>query len=314
MDVASDLTDRFRGALLGALVGDCLGAPFEGSAAPVPPSALDAVLESEGRLRFTDDTALMVAVCESLVSVGSVDLDDLAARMAAAHAAEPWRGYGAGAAALLAQVAAGAGWERLSRGQFGGRGSFGNGAAMRVAPVGLLARGNPGRAAQLARLTALPTHFHDDAADGAAAQAAAVAVLSNSDPAALRVAAVLDDVLAVAGNLAEPLERVRRCSLTGSLDIAWVRREVGCGIRAVEAVPAGIACFAAFPQSFERALAMAVGLGGDTDTIAAMTGALSGALWGEDAIPRRWLARCEGVDGVRNLADRLASAVESGLR
>lgn len=263
-------------------------------------------------LRFTDDTALMVAVAESLIAVGSVDVDDVAARMAAAYRAEPWRGYGAGAAALLERVASGEAWGPLSQGQFGGSGSFGNGAAMRVAPVGLYVSGDPQRAAHLGRSTALPTHTHPEAVDGASAQAAAVAVLSDTDSSALRVDVVLGQVLAVAGTLTEPLEWVRRSWLDGTLTIDSIRGEVGNGIRAIEAVPAAVACFAAFPTSFEAALTMAVGLGGDTDTIAAMTGALSGALLGESAIPDSWRCRAEGYEAVGRMAERLAAVAPSG--
>jgi poly(ADP-ribose) glycohydrolase ARH3 len=84
---------------------------------------------------------------------------------------------------------------------------------------------------------------------------------------------------------------------------------LGNGIEAHESVPAAIYSFLAHPDSFEEAVVFAVRLGGDADTIGAMTGAIVGAYHGASAIPERWLAALEngpkGRDYVRDLADRL---------
>jgi ADP-ribosylglycohydrolase len=66
---------------------------------------------------------------------------------------------------------------------------------------------------------------------------------------------------------------------------------LGNGIKAQESVPIAIYCFLANPDSFEKALESAIFLGGDTDTIACMTGAIAGAALGVRQIPERWLQR-----------------------
>jgi ADP-ribosylglycohydrolase len=84
---------------------------------------------------------------------------------------------------------------------------------------------------------------------------------------------------------------------------------LGNGIKPQEAVPMALYCYLANPGSFEQAVEAAVFLGGDTDTIASMTGAISGAALSEKAIPERWLKRVtEAVytpDKIREIAREL---------
>ena len=78
-------------------------------------------------------------------------------------------------------------------------------------------------------------------------------------------------------------------------------RKLGNGVEAFNSVPTAIYAFAA-TENFEEAVRYAVSLGGDADTIGAMTGALAGAYYGREAIPARWLEEVEG----RELLERLA--------
>lgn len=298
-----------RGALLGALVGDALGAPLEGHPVPVPAACL-AEIEREARpRRYTDDSAMTMALAESLLARHDLDQDHLAHTFAAHYAREPRRGYGAGAADLLGRVAAGADWREAAAAQFGGRGSFGNGAAMRVAPVALHAAGDLHRVVGLARGSAVVTHTHPAAVEGAAAQAVAVALAlaqPPSSPLDRRTFLARVTTSISSGEMAEALR-----SLPAVLDQRpapspeVVAARIGTGVTAVEAVPAALAAFLLHPGSFPEAVRFAVLLGGDTDTIASMAGALAGAYLGESAIPAAWLDATEGVDRMLQLADRL---------
>ena len=84
-----------------------------------------------------------------------------------------------------------------------------------------------------------------------------------------------------------------------------VVEELGHGVEALESVPTAIYCFLTHPRSYEAAVIYAVSLGGDTDTIAAMTGAISGAYLGVEAIPAGWRQRLENRDYIVELAERL---------
>ncbi len=306
--------DTARGLLLGLLAGDCFGAPFEGGAT-VGEAAVRALERTGEPLRYTDDTALAFAFAAHLAEHGEVRIDRLAREFADTWRAEPWRGYGAGAARLFARVAEGTPWEQAAREQFGGSGSYGNGAAMRVAPAALAAR-DLGHAAELARRSALPSHAHEDGTLGAVCQAGAAFLAAHQDP-GIRL-----DTAGFLGALSDTLGSARwRDSLerAGTLLRAGASperaaRELGNGVAAPESVPSAVYAFLREPDDLAACLRFAVRMAGDTDTIAAMAGALTGARCGPATLPASWRARLEGAERAVALADRLAVTSTGGAR
>ena len=146
------------------------------------------------------------------------------------------------------------------------------------------------------------THFHPLGLEGAQIQAAAVA------------ASLLDlDVLAAAQQAANsPAFQEKLTLVAEALSERWSPTEVafrlGNNFLALDSVPAAL--WAALSgESVEEALTLAVRVGGDTDTIAAMAGAVSGSRYGASAIPERFLAGLEngarGRDYLQALAERL---------
>lgn len=293
--------------LLGLAVGDGLGAPFEGSR-KVSERKLGAVLADSSPLPFTDDTAMAIGLTESLLDRDGFDGDHMMARFAVDHAAEPWRGYGAGPPQIFAHYRRGVPWGEAAGRVFSGTGSYGNGGAMRVAPVALFANGDLATGARLATSTAALTHAHPLGAGGAVLQAVAVTLalrLTRDQPVDTRrfctdAAAWLSSDL-----YRDKLKRVQRLLDLGAAGPEVVAAELGRASTAPDSVPTALFCFLRHPTSFAGAVTFAVRLGGDTDTIAAMTGALSGAFLGEEAIPVEWLERAEQTVRLRRLADRL---------
>src|SRR5215212_870094 len=168
--------DRFAGCLLGLAVGDALGAPYEGlTHADIfwqfgSPEKL--VKNPSGdTLFYTDDTEMMIGVAETLVECGRIDEDHLCRAFAENY--HPERGYGQGARRVIEAMAKGKDYRTLAANIFPG-GSFGNGAAMRVAPVGLVFADSPDELWEQARLSALPTHTHPLGIEGAQLLAFAV--------------------------------------------------------------------------------------------------------------------------------------------
>ncbi len=307
MSSDESLRTRFRGALLGVAVGDGLGAPFEGTpSVPADELARLELEEEAGPLRYTDDTHMTIGLARSLLECGGFDGAHMATRFAADFSAEPWRGYGPGPPRVFALLAQGEPWDQAAVSLFGGSGSFGNGAAMRVAPVALFTFPDVSRAARLARQTARITHSHELGMEGAALQAAAVAQLLGYAPgdrfdrrfflAALRTHVASDVYLHKLGLMEELLRGARPEEVVAGL---------GNGIAASESVPTALFAFLRHPGSFVDAVRYAISLGGDTDTIASMTGALSGAYLGEGAIPAWWRENVEGASVLRSLADEL---------
>lgn len=298
------LLDRFQGCLLGLAVGDAVGAPYEG----LPASAIwydfggatrIVTTPSAETLNYTDDTQMCIGVAETLIECGRIDEDVLSGKFAENF--DPDRGYGRGARRILETMIAGGDWRELARTIFPG-GSLGNGAAMRVAPVGLLFHQDLDRVAEEAERSARPTHQHPIGIDGARmmALAVALAVRETFDPqqfwSELRTRATTDEFceqLAIAA------------ALLPDDGIA----QLGSTLEAHRSVTTAIACFACNPQSYPRTIASAIALGDDTDTVAAMAGAISGAHLGIQAIPGHLLDRLEngakGRDYMLELANKL---------
>jgi poly(ADP-ribose) glycohydrolase ARH3 len=302
------LTDRFRGSLLGLAVGDALGSPFEGMPA-------DAIYYSFGfsrkivatppvdSLTYTDDTQMMIGVAEALLAELTMKEDRLARCFADNF--DPGRGYGQGARRIIELMKIGGDWRELSRTVFPG-GSFGNGAAMRVAPVGLFFHDDLDRTWEEAGRSASPTHVHPVGIEGAQLMATAVALAMRS------IDFDRDDFYSELLRRARTNEFQLQLSIASQLSPQDSIAVLGSSLEAHRSVVTSIACFATFPDSFQNAIAQAIGLGDDTDTVAAMAGAISGARLGIAAIPQHLLSMMEngykGRDYITGLADRLAMA------
>lgn len=298
--------DRFVGCLLGLALGDALGARHEGGLVARGLWALLGI-GKPGVLRFTDDTAMALGLARSLSARRGLDADHLAATWA--RDARWTRGYGPGALAVLRRVRRGEPWATASRAVFPD-GSYGNGAAMRAAPLGLWFHDDAAALDAGATLAASITHAHPLGIEGGVlmARATAASLAGPLDLARLRASCrepTFCEKLAVADDL--------------TLDVAEVRRRLGCGVAALESVPTALHLARRF-DAFEPMLAFAITLGGDVDTIAAMAGALIGARHGTAVLPtaalRRLEARAELEAAARALfAARPTSDVErSGPR
>lgn len=307
----TDLTDRWRGALLGTALGDAVGAPFEGRR-HVDRAQVETWMAADAALTWTDDTAMTIGLARSLVRCGGrLEPQDLGDTFAAAYRAEPWRGYGAGPPTIFAAAAEGTPYLAAAGALFGGSGSFGNGAAMRAAPAVVVAAGRPDDVERIARAQARVTHAHPLGEDGAALAALAVHAVASAAGDDHAAGAVRD----VLGRLHTAEMRAAAetaIDLADTADPVTVARVLGNGIAAIEAVPAAIAAFLGAPDDAPAALVRAVTMGGDTDTIAAMAGALAGARVGAAALPDRLLDRLEAREELVHLADDLAAIAADG--
>ena len=170
------LRDRYRGAMLGTLVGDALGAKFEGR--PIVERAdVDAWLGASEPLRFTDDTHMTMGMADSLLACHGFDGAHMANTFKLDFRHEPWRGYGPGPARIFDMLDRGVAWDAAAASMFGGIGSFGNGSAMRVVPAALFAHPDLEAVAALARQSSIVTHTHELGVEGAVLQAVAVSLL-----------------------------------------------------------------------------------------------------------------------------------------
>jgi ADP-ribosylglycohydrolase len=239
--------------------------------------------------QWTDDTHMALSIVEVLAEFEEIDQDALAELFAERFSEDPHRGYGAGAEKILTQIAEGEDWRELSPRLFGS-GSYGNGGAMRAAPIGGYFSGQPKRAAKEARRSAKVTHAHPEGQAGAVAVAVAAALAQDSVKSAGSdfLASVLEYVLDTEVGAGM---RVALTIPANELNVAVERLGTGWQVSAQDTVPFCLWCAAQHLDSYEEALWLAIGGGGDRDTTCAIVGGIVALSAG--GVPKEWLARRE---------------------
>ncbi len=299
-----DLKSKFLGGMVGSALGDAIGElAFWG----LGEAGLRSAIAQRDALIYTDDTAMAIGLAESITQVGRLDEQHLGDTFRANFQREPWRGYASGPPTVFSLVERhGLSYSEAARSLFGGQGSFGNGAAMRIAPVGLFYHDAPDLYEQV-RASASVTHAHPIGVDGAAVLACAVAQAVKVDPQEpfpfepfsqgltdfARTPEIRDKMMLVRTLVAEdapPPDAARR---------------LGRSVAVHESLPFAIYSFLRHPQSFEACLFCAILNGGDRDTLGAMACAVSGAYLGIEAILQAWREKLESRQHIENLAIKL---------
>ncbi len=298
-----------QGALLGTLVGDCLGGPFEGAPATTVPKAHQRIERTLAQrpLPYSDDTQLAVALALHVLENPDVEPARFAEHILREF--EPHRGYGAGMRRLIEEWRQGTPPTEAATAVFP-EGSFGNGAAMRVAPLGVRWAGAPERLEEAVVRSAELTHAHPVGRDGALAQARAVALATSRGRFGVDELAVIADgatTAEVGAGVSDATTLLLDWSGDQTAAVATAGRRLGTEVVAHRSVPTALWAAVA-GGSVDGTLACALALGGDTDTIAAMAVAVRGAADGADALPEEWVAACEGADRVREIGRRIAEA------
>jgi ADP-ribosylglycohydrolase len=275
-------------ALEGLSVGDSFGEQFFGSRPHVEAAVARRQLPPPP-WRWTDDTNMAVSILEVLVEKGRIDQDELARSFARRY--DPRRGYGAAMHGVLRAIRAGRHWECVAGSQFGGQGSYGNGAAMRVAPLGPWFGDDLEGVVDEARRSAAVTHAHPEASAGAIAVsvAAAVAFRSRGQPPP-RWSTFLDQVRehTPPSEVAERLGAARRLAPDATVGAAVGILGNGADVSAQDTVPFAVWSAAHELDDFEGALWRTVSGLGDRDTTCAIVGGIVAARVGAEGIPRQW--------------------------
>ncbi|AGS72245.1 ADP-ribosylglycohydrolase family protein [Streptomyces collinus] len=282
--------ERALASLRGLAVGDALGSQFF---VPAHYPLLKRRELPEGSWQWTDDTEMACSVVAVLAAHQRLDQDALARSFADHHDFD--RGYGPAVNRLLRLVREGQDWRELAAGLFNGQGSWGNGAAMRIAPLGAWYADDPEQATHQAEISAYPTHQHREAVVGAMAVAAAAALAAAPDgppsPEAL-----LDGVIALVPRSAVGAGLRRARDMLDYGDAGTVAAVLGCGRRtsAHDTVPFALWSAARSLADFEKAFWTTAQVGGDVDTNCAIVGGvLASGKAGPPPAP--WLERTEAL-------------------
>ena len=321
---------RAVGAIVGSAVADAVGAPFEfGPAGQYLATFPTPVLEGRGEMiggggfswapgEFTDDTQMALALAESLLRCGGYD---------AADVWEHFRAWSLSAADIGITTRAALSHEnhvgaaRRSHDATGGR-SASNGCVMRIAPVAVWGvRAGREATIDVAAQQAALTHFDPAAATGAALVAETIRrVILEGEladiPQQVVAELMLDDRFGPVAAVYAPL-------VDAGFD---PHTHVGPGNGSVWTAIAQAVWAVRATTSFHDAIVATIELGGDTDTVAAIAGAIAGAVYGMQRIPVRWATYVHGtvrlpdgslkeyrtqdlIDTARRLSGRRASGI-----
>ena len=175
----NNIKAKYLGGMVGSALGDAVG---ELAFRYHRKDELCAQLDRLKEFRYTDDSAMAIGLAESITKKGCLDQQDLGETFRKNFKKEPWRGYASGPPTIFTMVEqSGITYAEAAKMLFGGTGSLGNGAAMRIVPVGLFFH-NSSDLYQIAHMSAAVTHAHPVGKDGAAVQAKAIALAVKLDP------------------------------------------------------------------------------------------------------------------------------------
>ena len=287
--------------MLGGAIGDAMGGPFEGQPRSIK-------FRDHQEWRISDDTQLTLATCESIIELrGGVDPEHIARRFVQWLRERRITGMGASTLKALRDLDAGSHWALAGA---KGERAAGNGAAMRIAPVAFHLDPKQPEHRQIIRDVCRITHHNEEAYAGALVVALAIRYLAFDDMAS--PAKLLDQVLQDL-----PDSRVRDrilalSNLTVERSVAEVADEFGSSGYVVESVP--LALYAARfidHRPFDAVIRNAIEAGGDTDTIASITGQIAGAWIGADQIPRTLIDSLPNEHGIKRTHHEFARTLQS---
>jgi ADP-ribosylglycohydrolase len=284
---------RARVSLEGLSVGDGFGQKFFFS------DGVEYAIESkrlpDAPWYWTDDTAMALSLYDCLETHGKVDADDLAVRFAKRYESDPARGYGGGMHSTLKSIGRGQPWQKVTTEAFDGMGSFGNGAAMRIGPLGAYFADDLETLVAEATLSSRVTHSHEEAIAGGIAVAVATSFAANWKTKPLNEKAFLQAVidLTPSSEVRSKLEHATRFSSNTTFEHAV--EVLGCGwqVSAQDTVPFCIWSAAKHLEDFVEAMWFTVKALGDRDTTCAIVGSIVACNTGIDGIPKDWRANRE---------------------
>ena len=289
--------------LLGTAIGDALGVPFEtmllNNKDLLDWDGVTYCGSKHHKLepgQYSDDTQMSIIVAESLISNSGFNPDDLAQRYLAWIKSGLARGFGKTTLLAMQNLESGKHW--TSSGVIG---SYGNGTAMRAAPFGVYFRNDLRALVSIVKTDSSITHVSEDAEAGAIAIALAAAYAVNQDT---------DDLLEkICEQLPNSKVKNTIYSLGSLISSDCITAEqslrvLGTRANVRETVPAALYCFLKF-DNYIDAVRAAIRAGGDTDTTAAIVGALFGAKNGIKGIDKQFYSSIEDFDKLVELDSQL---------
>lgn len=286
-------------ALKGVSIGDAFGESFFGETdlmkqhihdKKIPPTSWD----------FTDDTVMSIAIFEQLKINQDINQDQLVEAFVSNHDKDVNRGYGATARRILREIGEGGNWKEIAQSVFEGMGSMGNGASMRVSPIGAFFHDDLKKVKELSIKSAEITHSNIEGITGAIAVGVATAIATDlglknqtipPEDFIKKIIETLPDT--------DTKSKIKKSlSVPYHYHIETVKSILGNGsqIMVQDTLPFSIWCAAHNLDDFKNALWKAVSVLGDRDTICAIVGGITIMSAGVQTVPVSWMDSVEDFE------------------
>jgi ADP-ribosylglycohydrolase len=283
--------ERAKLSFEGLYTGDTFGQQFFGKDEIV----LDYIRQRsvpEAPWEYTDDTAMALSILYILEKHGEIFQDELAHSFAKEYQRDFRRGYGPSMHDTLRKIYAGESWKDVTTSVFDGMGSYGNGAAMRISPLGAYFAENINKAVEQAILSAEVTHAHSEASAGAIGVAVAAAIAYQWKQ-QNKVVNISEFLTTISKWLPESEVKSRVLQATRFSSNTTIEHAVsvlgnGVLVSAQDTVPLALWCAAKHLDNFPEAMWLTVSALGDRDTTCAMVGGIVTSYTGLEGIPVKW--------------------------
>ncbi len=299
--------------LVGCGIGDALGNFCEMKSANDPLiKEWDGLFKAGGTFwkgeagQWTDDSKMTICLATSLIECQGFDPDHVASMYLDWYLSGDTRGIGNTTAGAINNLKDGATWQNsgLVKG-YDGRPAAGNGTAMRASPIGLWYRKDIYKLIEVAMNDASITHNSFEPKIGSVAVALAVAHLANESVDNLEVLYEVGSVLPATSEVRKKIELAIGC-IEQNVDNFEALAQIGSSGYVPETVGAAFYCLGA-TDNFKDAVVLAIKCGGDTDTTAAIVGAMAGSFYGLEGIPAEYKDNVENFDLLQALTDELTN-------
>ncbi len=298
--------ERFEGCLLGLACGDAFCAGFEGG-----------VLERTlwkfigktiyGKKRYTDDTQMSLDLANYLISNDHFSQQTLAKEFSRGYR---WsRGYGVSTSKILRGVKRGKGWQDLNCKKFKD-GSFGNGAAMRSPVIGLFCLKHEQKLIEYSEKISQITHAHSLAIDSSILISSIIYYLLQSD----KIISAVQKAVKKLKTEAFKSTMDKLCLIYSQGDVLSLKELIktfGNSVSAIKSVPTAIyIALINEDNSFIDLLGQCKKVGGDTDTIAAIAGAIWGTKNSSSKIDKTIINQVENYEKIIKISHDLYKKVD----
>ncbi|MEH1870217.1 ADP-ribosylglycohydrolase family protein [Nostoc sp.] len=279
---------RAQSSLEGLSVGDAFGERFF-----LHPDVAESLIVARAipasPWYYTDDTQMALSIVSILQEYAEINQDYLAESFAKQYDSE--RGYGPAMHRLLTQIRNGESWQKLASSLFDGQGSYGNGAAMRVAPIGAFFAEDLDLVVKQAQASAEVTHTHPEAIAGAVAVAVAAAWAWRLKDSLPSKEDFLNLVLPYVpeSEVRAKIHQAVNLSENTSVQSAATLLGNGTHVSAQDTVPFALWCAGQHLDNYEEALWLTVSGLGDRDTTCAIGGGIVAISTGVEGIPTAWM-------------------------